>query len=136
MRRVVKGALVLLALFLLFEVGARHVPPDGMTVSYDDSVGDTSFVTQSYSAPMDQQTIADYYVAFNHALVRPAWILHGCAMMQYPSSVEFSWHGLPVESWTLVGCDYVESAGGVSDILAVQHLLPDISVPPPPPSAG
>ena len=125
---------VLVGLFILFEVGIRHMPPDGMTVRYDYSM--SVYVergTQSYTMPRDQRAIRDYYAAYNRAPVRPAWILHGCAMDLDPSSVVFTWRGIPVESWTIVGCDYVENAGGVSDAIAVQHTLPDISMPPPAP---
>lgn len=125
-----------LALFLLFEVGIRHIPPDGMTVSFNDAAGGDSAGTLRYTAPADQQIVADYYAAFNRAAVRSEWTIHSCAMTDDPSSVAFTWHGLPVESWMLVGCDYVESAGGISDELAVQHLLPDISMPPPSPHTG
>lgn len=128
---------VLLALVILFEVGIRQAPPDGMIVTYDDSM--SVYVdrgTQVYTTPRDQQTISDYYAAFNRAPVRPAWILHGCAMDLDPTSVVFTWRGIPVESWTMQGCDYIENAGGASDAIAVQHLLPEISMPPPAPISG
>jgi hypothetical protein len=128
---------VLLALIILFEVGIRHVPPDGMTVTEVGYAGSAPFtLSYSYTAPKDQQTIGDIYAAFNRAPVWTAWTVHGCVMTQDPSSVVFTWHGVPVESWTLAGCVYDESAGGISDALFVQHLLPDITMPLPPPIEG
>lgn len=126
-------------MFLLFEVGIRHVPPDGMTVTYNYAYpvnNGTSIGMQTYISPQDQQNIYAYYAAFNRAPVRSLWWHHGCTMSLDPSSVEFTWHGLPVESWTNTGCEYTESAGGISDELVAQHLGPDISMPIPPPNAG
>ncbi|HEU5342886.1 MAG TPA: hypothetical protein VFU60_00940 [Ktedonobacterales bacterium] len=133
---------VLVALFILFEVGIRHVPPDGMTVTYTYSqldpncsnCVDSVFGTGRYTSPQDQPTIDSYYAAFNRAPVRPAWFFHHCTMYSDPVAVVFTWRGIPVESWTIQGCDYFESAGGVSDVLVAQHQLPDINMPIPPPN--
>ena len=125
-----------LVLIVLFEVGIRHVPPDGMTVTYTCSACGAPYVgTRAYSAHADQQAIEDWYTSFNDASVVSAWRLSGCTLTMDPSSVVFTWHGIPVEAWTLEGCRYAESAGGMSDALVVQHLVP-IAVPPPSPSDG
>lgn len=135
--RTLRGvALIAVLLFVVFEVGIRHVPPDGMTVTEVGYPGVMSTYAYSFTAPKDQQTIDDIYAAYNRAPVWSAWDRHGCVMTQDPPLVVFTWHGIPVESWTLAACWHVESAGGISDGLVVQHLLPDKSPPPPPPIGG
>lgn len=102
--RLGQGALVVLALFLLFEVGIRHVPPDGMTVTYSywrldpncSNCVDSAFGQERYTSLNDQQTIDDYYAAYNRAPVRPAWWRGGCTMSSDPVSVVFTWRGIPV----------------------------------------
>ena len=129
---------VLLALMVVFEVGIRHVPPDGMTVSYTYYFNSaTGIGPRIYSATRDRQTIAEYYAALNHAPVRSALNPHGCTLSEDPSSVEFTWHSIAVESWTQVGCTYVESAGGISnEMFLTYHDSPDITMPPPTPHVG
>lgn len=120
---------VVLALFLLFEVGIRHVPPDGMTVTYDcpSFCVNYPFVgARAYTAPQDQQFITQSYAYYNSLPVIPAWTpIASCGPLAiYPSSVVFSWHGIPVESWTSRNClgEYIESAGGISDsIMLIYH---------------
>lgn len=133
-----QGALVLLALFIAFEVGSRHVPPDGMTVKYGCGVPNRPMCI--YTSPKDQQAINDYYAAFNRAPVRlnlPEPVINGC-FNEDASYVVFTWHGMPVESWTYDGCEeYIENAGGVSDAyILTHHDAPDIAMPVPPPSDG
>lgn len=133
------GVVLLLLLFLLFEVGIRHVPPDGMTVTYAYKYSASAVIgTRPYTAPKDQQTIRDAFAAFNAArVVRvPLGQYAGCALTPYPSLVVFTWHGVPVEAWTLEGCWYAESAGGISDERVVEHPLPNITMPLPTPHVG
>lgn len=134
---------VLLALFVAFEVGIRHVPPDGMTVAYEHNPSSNGPTHATYSAPQDQQTINAYYETLNNALVyhsfRPTYIdpppyLDGCYPATHPQFT-FTWHGIPVESWSGY-CSVVENAGGISDALMFTYHFwtppPFGAVPPPP----
>lgn len=115
-----------------------------MAVTYDYKFDASAYMgTRTYTAPKDQQTIRNAYTAFNAAPVVhvPVGELAGCSLVPYPSLVVFTWHGVPVESWTSVGCANVESAGGISDELVIDdqqvlHEPPHITFPLPPPHAG
>lgn len=113
---------------VVFEVGIRNVPPDGMRVTYTTSVlvhlPDGSFMprfthtTYTYTLPKDQQTISATYASFNDGPVYNSLFDHfNCALSPAPepSSVEFIWHGMLLETWRPSGCTAVENAGGIYD---------------------
>jgi hypothetical protein len=96
---------VLLALIVLFEVGIRRMPPDGMTVMELWYAGGSTYtLTYSYTAPMDQQTISATYASLNTApTVTGGIFAHvNCALTPppYPTSIAFTWHGVPDFLWT------------------------------------
>jgi hypothetical protein len=124
--------LALLALFALvciaFEVGIRHVPPDGMTVTLVRSPGGYFLDGPPliYTAPKDQHIIDAYYTSLNAAPVEASRasanyaLFHGCYPNDYPQ-ITFTRHGIPVESWISQDsasiCEYVENSGGLSENL-------------------
>lgn len=125
---------VLLALFIVFEVGIRHMPPDGMTVTFISREGapltreGTPFPIGPwvYTAPKDQQTINDTYAMFNETPVHSQVFAHDLAYTSCPRGgypqITFTRHGIPVESWS-GSCVYIESAGGISDTLTLTFHL-------------
>lgn len=136
--------LVLAALvFIAFELGIRHVPPDGMTVTLLSPHG---YLMDGpplmYTAPKDQQTIDAYYSGLNAAPVESSQasanyaLYQGCYPNMYPQ-ITFTWHGIPVESWISQDsasiCEYVENSGGLSEHLTgTFHLwMPVQAVPLP-----
>jgi hypothetical protein len=143
--RLGQGALALLALFLLFEVGIRHVPPDGMVVSFQDSTlvpqSDGSYVpkailtTYTYTEPKDQQAIGETYASLNDTSPFNSITTHvNCALTPppWPSSITFTWHGIVLETWTIEGCAVSDNAGGISDdqMLTVHFWEPIAPTPP------
>ncbi len=132
------GVGIVLALFIMFEVGIRHVPPDGMTVTEIDYAGGDPFTySYTYTAPKDQQTIGETYAALNTA---PAFnyliTRYNCPLNSppYPSSIEFTWHGIPLETWSTTSCTISDTAGGVSDdFLLTLHFWLSDRLPPPAP---
>lgn len=126
---------------ILFEVGVRHVPPDGMTVTFLSAGGrplaEGSWV---YTAPKDQQIIAAWYAGLNTAPVESQTstsyaVDDGCYPTAYPQ-ITFTWHGIPVEAWTshdsISICEYIESAGGLSENLTrTFHLWFPTRIAPP-----
>lgn len=150
MRRLGQGALILLVLFLLFEVGIRHVPPDGMTVTgigysevgYPDSFGTTRTFTSSYTEPKDQQTINDLYASLNAApaffspifFSQPVNVHCALLWLPYPTSIAFTWHGIPLETWFTSGCVVRDTAGGIPDVFT-RHLW-QLGGPLPPPATS
>lgn len=116
-------------LFVASEVGIRHVPPDGMRVTYTTSVlvhlPDGSFsprftyTTYIYSLPKDQQAISATYASLNDGPAYNSLFDHfNCALTSapIPSSIEFTWHGVLLETWwPRGGCTAVENAGGMYD---------------------
>jgi hypothetical protein len=122
--------LIVALLFVIFEVGIRNVPPDGMTVTYDAP----NPPTYTYAAPQDQGIINDYYSTLNTAPMESPFVhINGCSPIEYPQFV-FTWHDIPVESWS-GGCVYTESAGGVSDIFLLRFHLWNPGYGPLPPPA-
>jgi hypothetical protein len=121
--------LAILAIFalvlILFEVGIRHVPPDGMTVTLLSPDG-RSGGPWMYATPKDQQTIDAYYTGLNAAPVKSSQVsanyalFHGCYPTAYPQ-ITFTWHSIPIESWTsqdsISICAYIEDSGGLSEHL-------------------
>ncbi len=121
----------LLAFFIAFEVGIRNAPPDGMTVTYEEP----NPPTYIYMAPQDQGIINDYYSTLNTTPVESPFVnINGCSPIEYPQFV-FTWHGVPVESWS-GGCVYIENSGGISGIFMLRSHLwnPGYGPFPPPPS--
>ena len=118
-------------MFLLFEVGIRNVPSDGMTVTYEEANSPTDI----YTAPRDQGIINDYYYQLNASRMASPFVrINGCSPIQYAQFV-FTWHGIPVESWS-GGCIYTENSGGISGIFLLRsHLWEPAQVPLPAPAA-
>ena len=138
--RVLRGvALVAVLLFVVFEVGIRHVPPDGMTATGVGYSGGSPYTfAYSYTAPKDQQTIGATYKALNAA---PAFNYlftpYPCPRFptSHPSSIAFTWHGIPLETWSTGNCIISDNAGGISDafLLTGHYWLPVVPLPPPAP---
>lgn len=139
-------ALMVVLLFLIFEVGIRHVPPDGMTVTgiedsevgYPDTFGTTVAFTASYTAPEDQQTINDFYASLNAAPAYFSPVSHpivNCALtpLPYATSITFTWHGMPLETWFTSSCVVGDTAGGIPDVLTYRLWGPQ-TLPPPAPA--
>lgn len=116
-----------LALFVLFEVGIRHVPPDGMTVTTMGYSGAT--YTLFYTAPKDQQTISETYATLHAAPAVSPFAHYNCALGPSPYSVAFTWHGIPVEVWFTGSCVVSDTAGGIPDLTG--RLLYLGALPPP-----
>ena len=130
---------VLLALIVLFEVGIRHVPPDGMTVTELGYASDSTYtVAYSYTAPQDQQTIGATNASLNTAptVIGGIFAHYNCALTPppYPTSIAFSWHGIPLETWYTGSCVVGDTAGGIPDFLWTGHYWqPDGSLLAPAP---
>lgn len=142
MLRLGVGVSILLALLLLFEVGIRHVPPDGMIVAYEYGPTPSGPMRATYAAPQDQQIINAYYAALNDApayhSLQPNYVQttrDGCYLSTYPQFT-FTWHGIPLESWSGY-CAVVENAGGIpDDLMFTYHLwTPPTSGAMPPPAS-
>jgi len=125
-------ALSAVLLLAVFEVGIRHAPPDGMTVTEVEDAGSAPFtLSYSYTTPRDQQTIAETYTTLNTA---PTFNLlfarYNCplASPRWPSSIAFTWHGIPLETWWTGDCVVSDNAGSISDdLLLIGHYW----LPPP-----
>lgn len=129
---------VLFAVFILFEVGIRHVPPDGMTVTEIGYAGGSSETSSyTYAAPKDQQTISATYVALHNApaIVMPIFSHYNCALTPppYPTSIAFTWHGIPLETWSTGSCVVGDTAGGVPGFLLTGYYW-QLNGPFPPPA--
>lgn len=129
---------VVVAFFLIFEVTVRHLPPDGVTVTTIDhyavyNPGAYYFVkTTSRATTADTVQTRAKIDTLNNAfaaapfsmspyLARPCMTVGGWVDYQ----VTFTWHGLPVQSWTsLGGCGtFTENSGGIPNVLW-GHWLP------------
>lgn len=130
--------LIAVLLFVVFEVGIRHVPPDGMTATGVGYSGGTPYTfSYTYAAPKDQQTIGATYAALNAApAFNSLFTFYNCPLTPtpYPTSIAFTWHGIPVETWSTGSCVVGDTAGGIPDFLLIGHSwLPDGPLPPPAP---
>lgn len=141
--------LIVALLFVIFEVGIRHVPPDGMRVSYETGTlvpsSDGSFrprfthTTYTYTSPRDQQTINATYTSLNNGRAYNRLFDHfNCALTPapIPSSIEFTWHGVLLETWWPSGCTVSENAGGIDDALGLTFhywMPPSDGIPLPAP---
>jgi len=137
----------LVAVFTLFEVGIRNVPPDGMTYRmYDTREFDryghavahttTRSYTLTFAAPRDQQVINMYLQTLNdrHGEVPSSWVspAYHCgqtlSLDKYQFEFVFTWHGIPVQSWYDADCGFLQSSGGIPNIF-VDHY-PGLPLPP------
>ena len=128
--------LALVIIFLAFQVTARRLPPDGMTIVANTTTGTSLYgsnvgvVTTSanYSAAKYQTVINRLYDDFNTALPNtPPATLTTCGPLGYADyQVAFTWHGLPVEVWwNQGGCPvYTDSTGGIPNLLWAHTLSP------------
>lgn len=141
---------VVLALFVLFEVGIRHMPPDGMTYTlYDTPLFDSQFHplttpvttarTQVYTASHDQHVITKYLTALYHGNETPSSVVDpffrcgdALSLDKYQEEFVFTWHGIPVQSWNETDCGFMQSSGGIPNIFRVSFIGPP-STPLPPP---
>lgn len=120
--------LLLLALFIAFQISVRLLTPD--TLSYHVSLsnnGETA-VTQSGTIT-DQQTIAEWRTQMTRhpsgrllidTLNLPWQAPQSCAPLSvYSATYTFRWHGLPIEVVsTLPSCgpEYMITSGGLPDL--------------------
>ncbi len=122
-----KGGLIVIILFALFEIGVRVLPPDA--VQYDVEANTDGRVTLSQSGIMtDPTTIAQWRAAVTASPTNETLIgalIHAwrkdeiCAPLStFTASYVFLWHGLPLESVTLLsicGEESTISSGGIPD---------------------
>jgi hypothetical protein len=125
-RRVIYAAIIVL---LIFEVGIRFVPADGMTYVVATKSGQ---VVYQYSTA-NQKVVSSWQNALNTSPRTFGLLIEGC--IPPPGTWEsrtytFTWHGIPVESaWNNFGGDpfywastgdgcpvYIMSNGGIPDI--------------------
>jgi hypothetical protein len=142
-RGVRRGLVIVVALFLIFEVTVRYLPPDGVTVttinynSFTPSgISGLNIVTTSRTTlAHDAQTraaIDRLNDGFNTAPLGAPFIStagSGCvAVSGYTEyQVTFTWHGLPLRVWTTnTGCPgFAENSGGIPNVLWVSILEND-----------
>lgn len=134
-RRVRLVALVILALFVAFEVGIRLVQPNGMTFAEYDSSG-RALTMLRYDQP---QMVGGWYTYVNNE--RSLGFAAPCSFpLTYSPETfvfTFTWYGIPVE--TLSGqnanicAQYKRSAGGIPDLFNTYFLTnPNARSTPPP----
>lgn len=134
-RRVRRNFVIVVALFLIFEVAARYLPPDGVTVTtinYDffspsGAPGLNIVTTSRATSAHDAQTraaIDSLNTGFSTApLVGVSSIPElsrggGCMTVSGYTEyqVTFTWHSLPLRVWTNnTPCPFfTENSGGIS----------------------
>lgn len=140
-RRIILGAIIA---FLVFEVGIRFIPADGMSYVAENASGQ---VIYTYSTS-DQAVISSWQNALNTA-PQSVGLLPDCGWSANPVYVyhtyTFTWHGIPVESaWVNQGgklfdiaadgseCSvYILSSGGLPNIFTRSAPQQDPPVEPP-----
>lgn len=110
-----------LLLFILFEIGIRFLPPNGMTYT---SVDTASGVVGYSVSSTDAKTVAYWYRYTNNAKQLAGFLGRRCsAPAMYVSKTNtftFTLYGIPIESFSgedaNVCYQYVQSAGGLPNI--------------------
>jgi hypothetical protein len=142
-RDVRRGLVIVVTLFLIFEVTVRYLPPDGVTVTtinYNyftpSGIAGLNIVTTSRTtlahdaqrrAAIDRLNngfnTAPLGAPINYAFGGGCMTLSGYTEYQ----VTFTWHDLPVRVWTTnTGCpDFTENSGGIPNPLWVSILEND-----------
>ena len=134
---VVKVCLLLLAAFAIFEIGVRLLPADAVRYGVQVSTNGGP-VTRETGAITDPATVARWRAAVtaNPASELLIGLLIGLWREQYScsasgtfdASYDFLWHGLPIESATLLPVcfeRYQISSGGIFDprTYNIPHLV-------------
>jgi hypothetical protein len=126
-RRIIIGAIIT---FLIFEVGIRFVPADGLSyTAYQDGQ-----LVYTYSTS-DQSVITSWQNALNSNQA-PA-VAVNCSHGLDPNPIYrtwmFTWHSIPVETATNnpTECGYGLSSGGLPNVftLSVPHQYPPVEPP-------
>ncbi len=128
-RGVRRGLVIVAALILIFEVTVRRLPPDGVTVTaYPQDGGYTSATyavtstTRAIRADTAQKRaeIDTLNNDFNTGpfTTSPYFLTGGCGVLGgwINYQVTFTWHGLPLQSWTSLGdCGnaFADNSGGI-----------------------
>ncbi len=122
------GLVIVVALILIFEVIVRRLLPDGVTVTaYPQDGGYTSAnyavtTTRAISADTAQKRaeIDTLNNDFNTGpfTTSPYLLTRGCGVLGgwVNYQVTFTWHGLPLQSWTSLGdCGdaFADNSGGI-----------------------
>ncbi len=141
-RGVRRGLVIVLALFLIFEVTVRYLPPDGVTVTTINdnyftpsgisglNIVTTSRTTLAHNA-QTRAAIDHLNNEFNTAPIVGAPSIPklprggGCmTLVGYTEyQVTFTWHGLPLRVWTTnTPCpNFTENSGGIPNPLWVSE---------------
>ena len=134
-RRVRRGLVIVVALFLIFEVTVHYLPPDGVTVTTINynyftpsgisglNVVTTSRTTLAHDAQTraaidrlnNEFNTAPIGAPINYAFGGGCMTLSGYTEYQ----VTFTWHSLPLRVWTTnTPCpNFTENSGGIPNVL-------------------
>lgn len=119
--RIVALAGIVLLLFILFEIGIRFIPPNGMTYTWDHPTSGIPIFQKSSTNP---KTVAYWYQYTNNGKT-PVYMAtcNGRPPVPGPSeqmTFTFTFYGVPIESFSNDDANdcpwYGQSAGGLPDL--------------------
>lgn len=110
-------AVCVLLLICAFEVTARLLPPDGMSETVTFAGLQTSTTEADFIQPRDTATITHVYIALNNGAITPPIGPFCNASVSVTTTITFTWHGLPTQSWSQGNCsNWSRTSGGLPDL--------------------